>query len=304
MPIFDEEATIRAFAAAIEPLAAVLDDVVVHTARIREALEFTPAQGSPAALELEENETLSGAWSTYPVTDAHANIWLFFIIVEDLIGSTLTLARDRATHVYSPAVLARSALEAAARCSWLSEPKIGARQRVSRWATEQLYSAAEEHRLLGDASNALERRSSILESAERHGFSKRTRKGKPPAVEEDRPSATVLFRKLFGEEDDFGAALFSFWSAIAHSTFYGVFNAVDAAAARKAGPPDNGPLVRVGVVADAVSLRLVLVSLVLGYHRMALTLRDLFGWGDEDWRKSLNNALRLARDVAHADRQA
>jgi len=130
--------------------------------------------------------------------------------------------------VHSHQVLARAAIEHMVRSSWLSEPSMGVRERLARWETERLYSAAEAAKL-GFEENYDEIKRKVLTTAEALGIPKLKRsKGRPPELVR-RPSSTDLVRLFMLDQDDngFGGSSYRIYSATTRGTRYALVQNVN-----------------------------------------------------------------------------
>lgn len=209
---------------------------------------------------------------------------------ENQIWSIGTLLMDVRAHVYAPVVVGRAALEACGRAAHLAEPGLGARRRVARGMTERLHSLTSSLRvkaLESVQSRLQERRSIILEEAARQGFRKLPRRGRPPELEEERPGNEAVVRRLFGDST-LGATLYAAWSAVSHSTLYGLTSSMtptgDETAAGMTGSA-------VGIGSDQAEA--ICHAVLLGYVSALRRQEEVLGWRSESCKKSIANAVHL-----------
>jgi hypothetical protein len=132
----------------------MIDDVAASIGRLRHMLDGTvrfatnydsgpPAwQGTPGSVvagELAEAPTISLAWETAVRTVLSGLRLQLFTVSRHLKSISNLLATEMPP--FGPAILARSALETAARAWWLVDSQIEMRRRVARGLTDRLYSA-------------------------------------------------------------------------------------------------------------------------------------------------------------------
>ncbi|MDQ6949055.1 MAG: hypothetical protein M3256_23040 [Actinomycetota bacterium] len=280
------------FQAQIEPFRVALLDLVGQTRSLRQSVSFLPAADSPAMVELAEEHLFIGAWSKEPVRDAHSTSWLFLSAADDLITALCRLFEPGTPTVFAHVVLARAALESCARAAWLAEPGIGVKRRVARGLTERLYSLAEAGKLPG-APDTLERRRMILDEAERQGFAKKSGRGQPVSLIEPRKGSKAIVKWLFDKpDDDLGELVYRFWSAVTHSTIYGLVQSVDRNVPQQSGLDS---LVTVGMTVRTDQVQTVMAAVGLAYAEVGRLHRQLFGWCSDDWDRTVVNYLNGLR---------
>ena len=154
-----------------------LDGTVTSVRSLRGHVNYLPEPGSQAATEIRAAEELADEWSQNPLKQVLDIAALQLAAAEDyLTALSLLLSQDVA---FSPFVMSRAALEAAARAWHLLDPEIDARERVARGMTERLHGLAEVAHLgerFRERAEA-ERVPKILACSERHGFSVLARRG-------------------------------------------------------------------------------------------------------------------------------
>jgi hypothetical protein len=136
--------------------------------------------------------------------------------------------------VLSLSTVSRGALEAFALAFYLSEPKIGQRERVRRWVNLRLVGAHDTAAVLSrHDTNAVfdqarqshtEMVDSLLSAARRHGFMVRgeRERGRPTYLETRQPSTTALCDQVVSDTTGLGATYFSSLSSVAHSRIDGL----------------------------------------------------------------------------------
>src|SRR5579872_897399 len=163
-----------------------------------DAFMTNPAPSSIVAHEA----TTERAGTTY----SHA-IGYLFTGVDHLWALVATMRLDQPPHT-ACYTLARSAIEAAARASWLLEEGITLEQRIARGLTERLNDANQEYLVYKDRSRLDQRIANVRARAASHGLTdKLSRRGEVVGFGgEHRPSATsavnVLMQKLYGTEEN------------------------------------------------------------------------------------------------------
>src|SRR4029450_9033452 len=98
----------------------------------------------------------------------------------------------------------------------------------------------------------------ILSEAGGQGFKKLPgKRRKPPSIEVRHPSATAPVRDILslGADQEFGAEVFRYYSAVAHASEHGLTASIDRRTA-KASPATGNPLV--ALVTNSNSVHLVL----------------------------------------------
>jgi hypothetical protein len=146
----------------------MIDDVAASIGRLRHMLDGTvrfatnydsgpPAwQGTPGSVvagELAEAPTISLAWETAVRTVLSGLRLQLFTVSRHLKSISNLLATEMPP--FGPAILARSALETAARAWWLVDSQIEMRRRVARGLTDRLYSADYAAALAGSTASVI-----------------------------------------------------------------------------------------------------------------------------------------------------
>lgn len=290
-PMLNDGETIAKFRSYVQPLAETLNGLVEFVSGERERRQGLWAADSPMMREVNQQGAFAGEWGQRPVENAYSGALLLVIAAEDLIGAMCRLAlMDEAT-VFGYVVLARAALEHAARAFWLLEPGIEPKLRIARHQTQRIASFAELKRLPPDSIDRglmKERLDEIYAEANRLGFRRISQKGKPTHVEEPMPSATSLVRDLMRgpDGDPWGGTLYSIWSATAHGTLYSLQTSLDSM-----DEPDTHAL---RVSSDEVNL--VLAGVITGYMALVQRYRPQLGWADDRWDKLRVGAAASVRN--------
>jgi hypothetical protein len=161
--------------------------------------------------------------------------------------------------------------------------------------TERLYSAAQILALPGIPSHAeahvTARRDGILAEGDRLGFKKVSKKGQPPALEEERLRNTAAIKRLIDEKDpQLGGLLYGVQSAITHGTLYGLMDALATEAAIQ--EPMSGELLKAPLAARADRVNSVLAAAAVSYINALMAVYRLHGWRSDEWEAA---AMALAR---------
>lgn len=156
------------------------------------------------------------------------------IVAEDCLEGLADIF-DPPNTVYAPQVVARTALETAARSWYLMEPEVTAKHRAGRFLNEKVTSLRHSASVTeGELSEGFRKKlRRVWEQAGRDGRKVITdRSGKPLGIEEIRPTATVLVSSLlqFGTklESDaqritLGEIVYRQFSAVGHGTYAGAY---------------------------------------------------------------------------------
>jgi hypothetical protein len=277
------------FLDATMPRLEALANLVKEARAAREHYGWLPDANSEAMRELAEESKFVGSWGTEPIRSCYSAAGVLLAAAEDHARSiTELLFLDRAP-LFGHVVLARSALESASRVLWLSQLGIGARTRVARSYTDALDNLYQLSRLPGDPVPwATVRRNNILEEARRQNFRVITKKGKVPAIQEERPSQTKLLRSLLagGGDEELGALIYNYYSAVAHGSMYGLLQRFERTDQRNA----ISPLVTAALVVSSNDVNSVLSAFILGYARAVKEHFTLMGWDRDSWRQTYSDA--------------
>jgi hypothetical protein len=282
----------EAFLQAIMPRLDALGLLVKEARETRQHYGWLPDVDSEGMRELAEESRFVGAWGQEPVRACHTMATVLLVGAEDHARSITELLLLERAPLYGHVVLARSALEMSARVLWLCEVGIGVRLRVARGYTDALDNLNEQRRLPGNpVPSAVTRRDRIIAEARRQHFNVIRKDRKPPAIEHERPSKTSLMRALLGAggDADLGALLYSFYSAVAHGTAYGLLQQFD----RVEPPSKLSALATARPSVNSDDVRSVVTAMVLGYGRAVKELHDLMGWNGQEWLDAYTSAHRV-----------
>jgi hypothetical protein len=228
------------------------------------------------------------------------------LLAEDCIFATTRLLTGDRAPIYACEGLTRSVIEASGRLGWLAEPWIRTKQRVARWQTERLYSAAELSRVQLPAEAGMDpaaTKRSIFETAEVLGFNKMpSQRGRPAELEEKRPSATYLVTQSLESVENLGPLTMNYLSGVVHGTLYALLQSIDASLAEGDEGAAGGMIAP--VMLRASSFRTLLILQTLAYAGGMKSVMTLFGWEDEDWSRLGTDLRRLVREAVAANAAA
>jgi hypothetical protein len=274
-----------------EALSRLLDG----SAAVRNQYHSEPAENSKADLERAAGVPFMGGevWGD-PLEQAFNHGVLLLVSAEDFSKSICDLLQRDMVPVFSHVVLMRSALEHASRSRHLLDPKVGARTRASRMMNERLYSFYEQVRLpttTDELDRTRSRIAALLEEAERLNFKIVRHKSGDRWIDEARESPTRLVRKLFTDgSDHLGAVLYSYSSAVAHGTWFGLRQSIGPA-------PRGGNFAEKDRALFTSTQGVVgtLTTLILGLGAAYDSRDDLLGWLSPTWTELRQQTLRVAR---------
>ena len=249
-----------------------------------------PADDSLAARERSGQAAFAGEWGEEPIDDCRMIISMLMSAAEFHMWGFCDLVMAEKTGPNTLDVLARAAIENLARALWLSEPSIGATERLKRMQTERLYSAAEEAKLDAERRrDAEERKQRILATAAALGWkSLKSEKGRPKRFVV-RPQATELAGQLMLDVDDrgLGKFLYRLLSASTHGTTYALARFIHAIDDHPEGRDDLGVL-----AVSSTEVNLLSSALVFAYISAMRSWLLYLGWNDDPtWQKAQANSL-------------
>lgn len=302
LPHEPDEETHQRFMAEIEPMRAVVLDLVHQTHARREATSLIPAADSPAIGEMAQTAELSARVGGQPILDALSLANLELVAAEDAIQAQCHLVAMRQPFLYVDKILVRCSLEASGRALWLLDPTLDARRRACRGLTQRLVDLTAMIKLLGgdQRQSRIERREELVRRARAAGLIVHRRKGHPPEVEDHWPSERKVMRDLlaYGEEDeiDVGDIAQRFLSLFVHATTAGLLQARSTTwPAGVRPPPTLDGMVASPLTMNSSDVRFMLVLAAAGYMIAANANARLHGWDDEPWRRMMSNARETVR---------
>jgi hypothetical protein len=157
-----------------------------------------PAPGSPADTEAA-GEPFAGEWGAAPSRDVFATVLLNTWSAVDHLAATACVLQAR-TAIAAPYTLVRAATEASTVAAYVTEPRIGPRERLRRNMNRHLEGLGEDINLLTPFGTAAarvtqhqDRIAQIGRSATVHGFKFTPMKGRTPAfIDTKQPSTMAL----------------------------------------------------------------------------------------------------------------
>jgi hypothetical protein len=286
----------EAFEAHITPSREGLARLIRATEELVEPWGGQAAVDSRAVAEIAEEAKYQGQspWDSTPATGAHGLAQLLITGALDHARALVVLLGQQRAPVYAHIVVARAVLEHAAKAWWLFDPEIDARKRIARGVNERLLSFSLTANLpLPDVERekARDRLAALVAEAERLGFQKvQSRRGRPPAVVEDRPTQTELVRRLLRDGDDvsLGGLVYAYFSAVAHGTLFGLGQSLTTNAP---GIPQVPGVTMAAVYTGSQDLVTVLTAAIIGLGRACERRNEFFAWPDDSWKQTWLDAI-------------
>jgi hypothetical protein len=270
-----------------------LRETTLPAAEHRRVYELKPASGSPALKEQAAGRDISLEYTNA----AFSMPWLLMVASEDHVNS-LRLVLHRASQ-FSPAVLARAALEAAARAWWHLHPQIDINERIRRSMSEQLYSYGQfvelEKLHEGEDFGGLERLEETARDAKALGFDVRRSKktGLPVAIGDDRPGSGELIEAMMtAYHPTMGPFMWRQLSAVAHGTAYALVVGVGL----QDHPLDSTMKALVPRMQTG-DLEWPATVAAIGHAQAFERMVEVYGWDIDYWRKWKNElGIKLIRE--------
>jgi hypothetical protein len=255
-----------------------------------------PAADSIAMRELSEQSLWAGAWDQTPIDTVHTQINMWTFAGEDAMRSLAALFVSEPTPVFAHDTLTRAALEYFSLVYWLVESRIETRERVLRSLNERIYSAWEQTKLPPEANPEPGRQERLSSAFTTLQCARDCRKGRPQLLSPpDRPSISARIKELLGI-DRLGKVLYSYGSAIAHGTLWGLVEAIEKPATLS--PGDAPVIAPLSTGIDDIGR--CFVALFLAHVRSFERVRNYMGWSDAEWVEARNAADRLVKSYLAA----
>lgn len=237
----------------------------------------TATADSEAMAELANQAALAGEWDDTPVDTAITHIGLLLTAAEDAMKTLAEVIVAAHTPLFSHQLIARGGLECLALAHWLAERGIGARERVRRSLNERIQSAYEQSRLPARLNPEPDRQRRLL-AATALGFERtRSRKGSLTFLSPRPPSITARVQRLLGHAE-LGVIVYSFASAIAHGTMWGLLERVETPE-----NPANAPVVTAMLTTSVQSIATPAVILIAAHRAAYAGYVGYMGWDDSAW---------------------
>lgn len=260
------------FARHVHPLTEVLRALVVAARGDR------PDDGAPAAASAAMREL--GSQRKFPsgkegVVDVALTLTSQRVYAgeDHMLAVCSLLDVESESFVWSLPVLGRAALEAFGGAAHLSEPGIAERLRAGRVVNELIASAEALDNLHAEVASPTKRVAERRAQATAMGLTPAEGAGgRQKWFEEARPGYRRLVRALF-EPERLGDAVYNAWSAVAHSSSWGL--------SQNLGELESLPLgagVRAPVVLSFRDVLIVGLAMILGHRRAIEHQRAWKGW--------------------------
>jgi hypothetical protein len=260
-----------------------LADVVWVVPERHNHLRIPPCK---ALHEVDEGKKYRGLtnWDD-PVEQVHQHGGAIVAVVCDYASCFANMFTLDHQSIYGHRVVARCLLEAATVAQWLNQPNITTEERVKRAACERLYSAYELKRLGmsdDDPDQRIAEQEAIVTGLGWR-FSNNERDGKPKIGDTRRPSVEKSMSALFSDRkaSEIGHGLWCTYSAISHSTWYGVRQGF----IEQPGEPDAVGRSLAGMGVNSLEILSETWLMLIAVRRVAEARFELMGWDDDYWKQ-------------------
>lgn len=255
-----------------------------------------PAATSAAMGDLNaQNGFVVEDWGQ-PVGDLHVLVDLTMYAAGDHLRAAASLFDvEGLVPVWSDTVLGRASIEAASIARWLIEPGLNLEARLQRTMVERLFSFHQLQGLDGDAKELGRRRMAQCRRAcEQLGWACIANDRGITVDGQRRPRSRERMSALLGS-DDLSALAWKSFSAVTHSTMYGLLTGFIAGDPGTGVTPARGGL---GAGSGGVNRRSAIV--LHGYLSAADRALRYFGWTDDRWPDVRCDAKEMLRAISTA----
>lgn len=287
-------AQVAAFGGAVEPLRALLDDVIDQGWEAGQQRGWVPRRGSQGDLDHRDLRwgKRTNADLPSPVEFGHATANVLLMATHDHLHALGRLLGPPPA-VYATVAVARAAIEAAARLAWLADLDCDKRTRVARYLTQHMLelrwrAALPSPGARGDAEQALER---LAGQAADAGFdTRRDSRGRLSKVEVEPPKLEWLVGDL--ARDGGREPLVTLYRVYSHTVHGGAFALTRSMRVDPdAGDPGVGVVSRVVDPREASQMAgAVALAALHGTDKLA----RLFGWDHSHWSRWVRGAVARA----------
>ena len=248
------------------------------------------ASGAMSERAEEQNFCTRSKWE-HPVADTHMFGAATLRAATDYVRGIAELFASDHPPLYAHLTLARAALESAVVSAWLSQPGVSTLERIKRGLCELLYSANEVSVLQVDAKG-IENVEFWKEVGGAFGWTIDNSRTKPIIDGVRRPRISAGVVELSGSVTDarVGDLLYSRLSAVDHVTWFGLFSAFDASAAKR---DARAGTATVPITVDGAQVSAYLYYVIKVLHAAATAQFTLMGWRDEPWANTSTGAETL-----------
>jgi len=279
----------------VAELVSVTDGTARFTLQFFADRNWAPAPGSPATRERScDFRGPHGRWGHEPIETAQSWIGLLVIAATDHLGSLATLSGPGSAAVFGGTGIARLAVEAAARASWLLEPSLDVFGRVQRGYALRLaglrHAVGVLTKMRAPETAIAEREQQVekvLRRADRLGIPVHRRDGAPTGLVLGPPTNESLVAELFGSVGiQQGAGIYAFLSSVVHSHPWALLQFADTTSPREDGLIGLQPRL---TLADLEHSVMVAVASHVG---LCDRLFPYYGFDSELWASWRVHALR------------
>lgn len=288
----------EAFMNQVGPTLQNLRDLADVISATPERHSHLPGKACKALHEIDEGKKYIGVtdWED-PVAQAHEHGGAIVAVVCDYARCFADMFTLNHQSMYGHRVVARCLLEAGTVAQWLNQPNITTEERVKRAACERLYSAYELKRLdmTDDDPDKRVAEEEAIVTGLGWRFSNNERDGKPKIGDTRRPSVEKSMSSLLSDRKarETGHCLWCLYSAISHSTWYGVRQGF----IEDPGAPDlvGRSLAGMGVISHDILSEAW--CMLIAVRRVAETRFELMGWDDGYWKQQRDRFERYTVEL-------
>lgn len=270
-----------------------------QTGHSRDVVMPLPDTESEAMRELSQQAQYGGVWEPVPVDSALSQVGLLLTAAEDCMRSFARLVLHEDTSLFAHVTLTRAALEALALANYLSEPGVGAQERVRRSLNQRIYEAYQAEQLPGTIRQSKDVRKRLLE-ATAIGFKTRSSKSRITYLLPDRLSVTQHIRMLLAN-DDLGAGVYAYTSAVAHGVGWGLLQRSEHYGGNDSAP---GPVTTRALMYSSDDINTMGLVLLSGHIKAYGSYLAWTGVPAPEWDEARRRAQRVIAEGAAAMRES
>lgn len=308
------------FAAAIEPLRANLESLIVDERDGRQGDEAMPAPTSRAMAQMAEEHKYPMPGYDRPIEGALTMGRMYATAAEDHALALSRLCLDRTPIVYAHAPMARACLEASARAVPLLDAQIDTALRVARFMNERLDDLENLKRAIasidGVPKSAKQQIKTLVDdifaAGAAVGLRKVTKKNTPSRLAEPYAGITARVVHLLDDHQQYlrplevngGRLLYADLSSVTHANKHAVASRIRELTEEEASAAGAPPLelTMPGMATGAVMADSGLVNRALALSTVAVVLashhrRLIYGHLSDDWEGRRRNSMELVAAI-------
>lgn len=287
------------FYAHIGPVRDVIRELTEQGRATRERWNAKPDAESQGMAEYAVEADYLGVWGEQPVVTTVTSAGFLLFAAEDHLRSMAAMFDSDPAPVFGHLVLARAALEAAARARWLLVGSIGVRGRVSRGLANRAQDLENQIKfgVRDETWDPVAKLSELQSAAEAGGFARRSKKDNV-VLHEEVPGYRTLVSDLFQGTpfggDGLPSLLYSYFSSVVHGQQFGLMQSTDRGGVEP--HPLHGT---VGLKVHTSSQGVVSAFAIAGagYLFAVEEQNTLMGWDNEAWRVARTRALAAMKEA-------